>query len=476
VQIQSNKPFSRAKLYAAAFLLCLIFFAAKPSRAADDSSVLNAVCQVVYPVDQFPVTRGYRYIFLGNGFFVNEDGYVVTAAHLLGWFHDGALPSVLIGPPGGPRQIFDATVVASDTEHDVAILRVTPNPFQTVKNISYLPISVDTPSRGKNVITASLRPTNIDDAHSADVPLVDFSRGEVLDYQVFREEGKTGSELLLFNQQIVPGQSGSPLVSADSHAVVGVVVGRWLHPTVIPSGANGSRLNLAPGAALRAHYAISLLDGLHITWHMASLSADQPPAASPQAAARFSPPVPLTVVNPLYPPRALYGGEVIIDAFIDADGKLTDMSVVSGDSPFLEVVMDSVQSWTFQPAQVDGHAVAARIGIVFNFPQSSLPKMTSGERKYDQPLAASTSHGPLPLYTIEAAYPPNSVGEGSVALYSSVDAQGKITSTSVLEDVPSLTKPAIAALEQWKFAPAKQAGVSADSGVIVMVTFRRPTL
>ncbi len=475
MRIQFNKPFSPAKLYAAAFLLCLIFFSAKPSRAADDSSVLNAVCQVVYPVDQFPVTRGYRYIFLGNGFFVNEDGYVVTAAHLLGWFHDGAVPSVLIGPPEGPRQIFDATVVASDTEHDVAILRVTPNPFQTVKNISYLPISVDTPSRGKNVITASLRPTSIDDAHSADVPLVDFSRGEVLDYQFFREEGKTGSELLLFNQQIVPGQSGSPLVSADSHAVVGVVVGRWLHPTVIPSGANGSRLNLAPGAALRAHYAISLLDQLHITWHMASLSAAQVPAASAPASG-FTPAIPLTVVNPPYPPRALFGGEVVLDAFIDADGKLTDMSVVSGDSPFLEVVMDAVQNWTFQPARLDGHPAAARIGIVFNFPQSSLPKVTSGERKYEEPSAVSSTHGPLPLYTIEAAYPPNSIGEGSVALYSSVDAQGKIASTSVLEDVPSLTKPAIAALEQWKFAPGKQAGVDADSAVIVVVTSRRPTL
>lgn len=476
MRIQLNKPFSSAKLYAAAFLLCLIFFSAKPSRAADDTSVLNAVCQVVYPVDQFPLERGYRYIFLGNGFFVNEDGYVVTAAHLLSWFHDGAVPSVLIGPPGGPRQIFDATVVASDTEHDVAILRVTPNPFQTAKNISYLSISADTPSRGKNVITASMRPTNIDDAHSGDVPLVDFARGEVLDYQFFREEGKTGSELLLFNQQIVPGQSGSPLVSADSHAVVGVVLGRWLHPTVIPSGANGSRLNLAPGAALRAHYAIALLDQLHITWHMASLAAEQTPTAAPQAAARFSPPVPLTIVNTPYPPRALYGGEVILDALIDADGKLTDLSVVSGDSPFLEVVMDAVQNWTFQPARLDGHPAAARIGIVFNFPQSSLPKITSGERKYEEPAAASSSHGPLPLYTMEAAYPPNSIGEGSVALYSSVDAQGKITSTSVLEDVPSLTKPAIAALEQWKFAPAKEAGVNADSGVIVVVTFRRPTL
>jgi len=475
VRILLTKPVSPAKLYAAAFLLCLIFFSAKPSRAGDDASVLNAVCQVVYPVDQFPLERGYRYIFLGNGFFVNEDGYVVTAAHLLGWFHDGAVPSVLVGPPGGPRQIFDATVVASDTEHDVAILRVTPNPFQTAKNISYLPLSPDTPSRGKNVITASMRPSDIDNAHTADVPLVDFSRGEVLDYQFYREEGKTGSELLLFNQQIVPGQSGSPLVSADSHAVVGVVVGRWLHPTVIPSGANGSRLNLAPGAALRAHYAISLLDQLHITWHMASLAAEQTPTAAPQAA-RFSPPAPLTLVNTPYPPRALFGGEVVLDAFIDADGKLTDLAVVSGDSPFLEVVMDAVQNWTFQPARLDGHAAGARIGIVFNFPQSYLPKITSGERKYEAPLPASSNHGPLPLYTIEAAYPPNSIGEGSVALYTSVDAQGKIASTSVLEDVPSLTKPAIAALEQWKFAPGKQAGVNTDSAVIVVVTFRRPSL
>jgi outer membrane biosynthesis protein TonB len=479
VQIQSDK-FGVAIIFAAALCFCLLFSRiaeATPEDSRSDSGVLEAVCQVVYPVDQFPSEQGYRYIFFGNGFFVNEEGYVVTAAHLLSWFHDGAVPSILVGPAGGPRQVFEATVVAMDEAHDVAVLRATRNPFQTVQKIAYLPLSADSPARGRTVITASMRPADINDAHSSDIPLVDLSRGEVLDYRFYREEeGMPGSELLLFDQQVVPGQSGSPLVSPDSNAAVGIVLGRWLHPSVVPSGATGSRLNLAPGAALRVHYAISLLDQLHVRWHAAAEPFAQAAAAAPaQQAANFSPAAPISVVTTPYPPLALYGGEVVLDALIDSNGNLSDLQVVSGDSPFLETVMGTVQNWTFQPARMNGRAIGSRIGVVFNFPQSFLPRVTAGERKYEEPLAGASDRGALPIFTIEPPYPVNSIGQGSVVLYDLVDSDGKVTSASVVQGVPSLTAPSMDTVKQWEFVPGKQGGAKTDSAVIVVVTFRRPT-
>ncbi|MGH9563732.1 MAG: energy transducer TonB, partial [Terracidiphilus sp.] len=341
--------------------------------------------------------------------------------------------------------------MASDKEHDVAILRATPNPFQGSSKVTYLTLSTEKPTRGDSVMSASLRPADIDNANSMQVPLQDFSRGQVLDYEFLREDGLPGSELLLFNQQVVPGQSGSPLVAADSHGVVGVVVGRWLHPVVIPSGANGSHLTLSPGAALRTYYAINLLDQLHVSWHMAAPAPPPQEQPSTQPRRGFSAPIPLSVEGVPYPPLALMGGDVLLDALVDTNGKLSDVKVVTADPPFLETVLTAVRTWSFLPARMNGRAVDSRIGIVFQFPQSYLPRVTSGERKYEEPLADSNDRGALPTFTVEPSYPPTSIAEGSVALYELTDPEGKITSTTVLRNVDSLTEATESALQQWQF-------------------------
>jgi TonB family protein len=461
-------------LAAIVFILCPIVAHASSDGAATEAALPAAVCQVIYRVDQFPSAQGYAYIFYGNAFFINEEGYLITASHVVSTFRNGGQPYILVGPPQGPRRVLEASLVAVDWEHDVAVLRASPNPFQGESKIAYLPLSDETPSQGKVVLSASFRPPDIENAHSLDVPLEDFSRTKVFDYQFHWENGLR-SEVVLFGQQVVPGQSGSPLVSADSGGVVGIVVGRWLHPAVIPSAANGGDLTMAAGAALRIHYAISLLQQQHIAWHPASESSE-PTEASRRQAKGFSPPTPLSVVTTPYPPEAMFGGEVMLDALIDSSGKLTDLRVVTGDSPFLETVLSAVRTWTFSPARMDGRAVEARVGIVFQFPTSFLFHMTSRERKYEEPLASSPDRGPLPVVTVEPDYPTNSIAEGSVVLYELIDPHGRINSTSILSNVESLTAPAQAAAQKWEFVPGKQAGAETDSAAIVVVTFRRPAL
>ncbi|HWF38498.1 MAG TPA: TonB family protein [Candidatus Acidoferrales bacterium] len=473
-----------------------------------DAAIESALCQIVYPLDETP-ENGYRYMFFGNGFFINDQGYVVTAAHLLEYFRNGGIPYILVGPEQGPRRMVEAPIVAVDWDHDVAVLKPDTNPLQTDKKISYLRISTETPVKGKGVLSASLRPPDTENAHSSLAPLEDFSRSEVLDYLFFRDKGEQ-SELLLFNQDVVPGQSGSPLVSAETNEVVGIVVGKWLHPTVIPSGADGGHTTIAPGAALRIHYAISLLDELHVSWNSsvnavpevaaqattkettraAIQSAAQPAvqlvasASTQEASAQqqgalqqgYVPPSPLSVVGVPYPPQALFGGNVLLDASVDADGKLSDVRVVNGDEPFLAVALDAVRTWSFSPAQMDGRVAAGRIGIVFQFPQSYVPAIVARDRTYVEPLADAAGRGALPVYTIEPTYPINSIAEGSVILYGLVDPQGQLTSTTVIRNIDSLTVPTEQAVAQWKWAPGKDAGAKTVSPVIVVVTYRRPTL
>lgn len=475
MRLQLKRKLSLAVLVAVAFALFFSAFATAPSAVNAATPLAAALCQVVYPLDQFPAAKDFHYTFYGNAFFINNEGYLITASHVLSAFRQGGRPHILVSPPDEPRQLLDAPLVAADWEHDVAILRATPNPFSSDNKISYLPLSVEMPPKGKSVLAVSLLSPDVENASSLDVPQEALSRGEVLDYQFHQEAGVPDSEVLLVSQQVSPGESGSPLISADSRGVVGIIVGQWLLPVVLPSSAvNRNHLFLSPGAALRIHYAISLLQRNHIAWH-AAVEPEWRKEPLPQQAG-FSPPAPVSVVGTNYPPQALFGGDVLLDALIDASGKPTEIRVVSGDGPFVEPAISAVRTWTFTPASLDGRAVDAHIGIVFQFPQSFLPRPVSKERKHNELSEESDDRGALPVLTVEPEYPPNSVAEGSVALYNLVDPEGHITSTSTLLDVEALTAPTVTALHQWQFAPAKHDGTATESAVVVVEVFRRPTL
>jgi TonB family protein len=444
-----------------------------PHKEVADASLSSALCQVVYPLDESP-EEGYRYMFLGNGFFVNNQGYVVTAAHLLSSFRYGGEPYILVGPPNGPARMLEAPIAAVDWDHDVAVLHVKPNPFEDDKKIAFLPLSTDTPAPGADVVADSLIPPDEKNAHSSAPALEDFSQGEVIDYQFYRDQGKSEQQLLLFNREVVPGQSGSPLVSPGTDAVVGVIVGRWLHPAVAPSGPENGRVTASPGAALRIHYAIGLLEKLHVPWDMVSESS-APVAAAAEENSGSSVPAPLSLVGVPYPSQALFGGEVLLDARVDPDGKLSDIRVVSGDSPFLDVALGAARTWSFLPARVDGQVVSSRMGIVFQFPQSFVPRLTPNLNKYTGPLPNARNSGALPVTTIQPEYPLDSIAEGSVILYGVVDAHGELTSLSVFHGVPSLTTPAEDAVRQWQFASGLDDGAPSESAVVVVTTFRRAT-
>lgn len=440
---------------------------ATSEKSPDDAAFLASVCPVVYPLDEFPTERGYRYLFFGNAFFINEEGYLVTAAHVLNSFRDGGQPYILVSSPGGPRRLQKTELVAEDLEHDVAILRATPSPFIGQHNVAFVSLSAERPFLGKRVITVSIIPSDPTDAHTSDAPTEIHSQGQVVNYQFHAENEETDSELLLFNQRVAPGQSGSPVLSTDSREVVGIVVGQWLRPTLIHFGTATKPVVTSPAAALRSHYAIALLARHGISWH----AAPTPVAAH---AGSFSPPVPVSLVTSPYPPQALFGGEVVLDALIDTEGRIADLDVVHGTAPFLQPVLDAVRTWTFSPAQADGEVVQARMGIVVQFPQSFLPKLAARKHKYDIGPENSVSHAALPVFTVEPDYPVNTVAEDSVILYNRINKQGQVTSTQVLRDVEPFTATTVAALKEWQFVPGTEDGANTDSAVLAVITFRHP--
>jgi outer membrane biosynthesis protein TonB len=508
-------------------LICLSMLAAlavacvhaATETPADDSGIADAICPIVYPVDETPREDGYHYIFYGNAFFINKDGYLITAAHVLSAFRNGGgQPYILVGRPHAPAVLQKADLVAVDWRHDVAVLRANPNPFRGDFKVAFLPLRTKSPVAGNGVLAVALRPIKVQDPHTFQAPVHDRFAGKVVDYQFTQEEKGAGdTELLLFDHEVLRGQSGAPVVASDTQEVVGIVDGRWLRPRAAgiaarmaaakanasPAAANGSDATPPPktntatppsakastntadpplGAAVRIHYAIDLLQKHGIAWQAAEATqeaATNEPEESSQNESSSdkedSVPFPISVVPAPYPPQSLFGGEVIFDALVDRSGTLGDAKVIHGDSPFLDKAQAALQTWSFRPARFEGKAIEERVGVAFEFAEPFLPSPKRGTHEYPEPPDAD-DRAPLPVYTVEPEYPPNTVDEGSVVVMGIVDAQGQLASTEVIRGSGPLASATISAMKQWRFAPGRKAGKDTDSVVIVVAAFRRPAI
>ena len=239
-------------------------------RATDKAAVSAAICPVVYPLDESSSERGYHYIFYGNAFFIDRDGYLVTAAHVLSDFHDGGQPHILLRLAEAPPRLLNVEVVATDQQHDIAVLRALPNPFEGKYQVAFLPLAANRPEPGEAVFAAALRPSRLRDPHTFDAPQEERSPAEVLGYISTKlEKGRDEAELFLFSHEVRRGQSGAPVVLRDTEEVVGIVEGQWLHPgPSAPQEKRPSRPSM-PGAAVPIIYAIPLLQQKHITWRTA---------------------------------------------------------------------------------------------------------------------------------------------------------------------------------------------------------------
>jgi S1-C subfamily serine protease len=252
-------------------------------NSSSDASLTAALCPIVYRLDESPSSRGYHYTFFGNAFFINDQGYLLTSAHVLETFRDGGQPCIIVSRPNSPPQLFPVTVVAADSSHDVAILHVTPNPFSGHFRVSFLSLATDPAAPGQSVLALSLHPARLQDAQSFQSPVEDRSPGEILSFESTKlDKSAPAADIFLLSHPVTRGQSGSPVLAIGSRAVIGLVEGRWLRNNLVSLAHSHGQSVSIPGAAVPIRYAISLLDEKHIPWHAASVTATSPdPAAKP---------------------------------------------------------------------------------------------------------------------------------------------------------------------------------------------------
>jgi S1-C subfamily serine protease len=227
-----------------------------------------AICPIVYPMDESPSTHGYQYAFYGNAFFINRDGYLITAAHVLHSFRNGGDPHILVQRADAPPQMLKADVVLEDHEHDVAVLRATPNPFAgKAYRVGTLAPDATPVARGEGIVVAG-GGAKRRIPHRFETELEDHSAASVIDFQSsVLEKGFGETELVLFNHEVILGQSGAPVLAAGTGEVIAFIEGQWLRPAAglaveMQRGQEASSV----GAAVPIRYAVETLRGKGIAW------------------------------------------------------------------------------------------------------------------------------------------------------------------------------------------------------------------
>jgi TonB family protein len=78
----------------------------------------------------------------------------------------------------------------------------------------------------------------------------------------------------------------------------------------------------------------------------------------------------ISSVAPVYPALAKnqhVSGNVLVDALIDANGRVTTMKVVSGPTLLHQAAMDALKQWKYQPAMLDGKPVSMHLTVTLQF-------------------------------------------------------------------------------------------------------------
>jgi hypothetical protein len=286
--VLSDYPKTRNRLAAftalsalASALTTLAALSASPQAGSAADPATAALCPIVYPDDQTPASRGYHYTFFGNAFFINDEGYLLTVAHVLETFRDGGQPYILVNRPDAPSRLLKVALIAKDAQHDVAILRVSPNPFSGNYTVAFVALSSEPAVRGQAVLALSLHPRRFQDAHSFEAQSQDSSPGTVLSYEsTLLDKVGPAADVFLLSHPVVKGQSGSPVLALDSHAAVGLVEGLWLRGTTLSLAKSAPLPSNTPGAAIPIRYAIALLEKQGISWQTGTSSSTAPPSST----------------------------------------------------------------------------------------------------------------------------------------------------------------------------------------------------
>ena len=103
---------------------------------------------------------------------------------------------------------------------------------------------------------------------------------------------------------------------------------------------------------------------------LTSRASPNPVAPPPPVGGQVQPALLRKAVRPVYPSIARSshtGGDVTVDALIDANGNVTEVKVVSGPPILRQAAMDAIRQWKYDPARLNGQPVAIHLTLTVKF-------------------------------------------------------------------------------------------------------------
>lgn len=272
--------------------------------------------------------------------------------------------------------------------------------------------------------------------------------------------------LLLFAPTL-PAQQQSPSSSTSAATTnLGTLI---VSPQKAPDQATASRVNLRIQRQALNFNAGSSEPSPSAAPAKQAITAE--PKQQPAHIIERSPPRPLHVFAPQYPPKALAKrtqGSVTVAFTIQPDGTTTDIHIVDSTPPglFDDVARAAVSQWLFHPATADGVAVARRVSqtLLFRPPAKPLPTAQSKPQPRPEPkphTPANSIPGNIhPTHLVAPRYPPNAYRSrqgGSVTVSFTVRRSGRTGHIRVLMSKPHhvFDRATVEAVRQWRFQPVK---------------------
>lgn len=181
-------------------------------------------------------------------------------------------------------------------------------------------------------------------------------------------------------------------------------------------------------------------------------------------------PVPLYQAQPGYPYHArILGleGEVVIEFIVMSTGEVTQAKPVRYTHPiFIEPALFAVNRWRFKPGRHNGRLVNSRMQVPIYF-------QLHGDSTDDAPLP---DNSPLrPVYKVAPQVSRDDAAGmkgGEVVLNFKVQTNGQAAEARVVSSTdPRLEAPALAAIAQWLFMPARKDGQWLEQRATIPIVF-----
>ena len=246
-----------------------VFAAAADSAVGADEAGLPAAIDRIRPsivaIGTSEPTRNPSYQFRGTGFVVGDGTLVATNSHVVPTAVDTAsreVLSVAVPQPGGDATVREATVVARDTEHDLALLRLAGAPLPAVRlgDSSHVREGQYFAFTGFPLGGAiGLFPTTHHALVSAITPIaLPQPTSRSLDAALVRRLRTDRFAIFQLDATAYPGNSGSPVFSVDGGDVIAIL------NMVFVKGGKETALTQPSGIsyAIPSLYLSRLVDGL----------------------------------------------------------------------------------------------------------------------------------------------------------------------------------------------------------------------